>query len=209
MREAYARHSSVGVQEDFAWGVEYLRRMADKSFVASDQTPVPLFANNLTIQARPDSECLSYPTSHTGSYRFCRIRCPVPSRRRPAEQALAVRLRVQVRRCGRRGWWGRSRRWGRQRQKGKGGGAGVALLAGAAGGGAGAPGADRSLPWRRWRGHNRRREQLNSHPQAGKSTQRPFSAAVASMAWIPDPSMLGLFRWLFPSRLTNSMLAAH
>ena len=55
-------------REDFAWGVEYLRRMADQKFFPSDPTagvpssPVPLIANNLVIQALPDPVCRSYPS---------------------------------------------------------------------------------------------------------------------------------------------------
>jgi hypothetical protein len=41
-------------KEDFAFGIEFLRAIAE-------QNSVPLIANNLTVQSKPSNECLSYP----------------------------------------------------------------------------------------------------------------------------------------------------
>ena len=65
VRKAY--NAVVPGKEDFAWGVEYLRRMTENEDpqTHAPSNPVPLIANNLVIQAYPDPVCHSYPTPTT------------------------------------------------------------------------------------------------------------------------------------------------
>jgi hypothetical protein len=49
-------------KEEFAWGAEYLRKLGYRDPDSTSPPPLPLIADNLTIQPKPDPECLSFPS---------------------------------------------------------------------------------------------------------------------------------------------------